>query len=213
MQGEPKSLTHHAYLLLGERTQALSYLENLLHEVGFETVGNPDFFLYEEILFGIDDARDLIRRASEKAFGSRKVFFISSERMSAEAENALLKVFEDPFPHTHFFVSVRDEELLESTLRSRMMPVSVRGEANPTSSESDVARGFLSLPLKKRMALAKEFGEGKHNLSLFLDELLTLLRLEKDSQDKLQKVFEARRFSDDRSVLPRIIVEHLAVVL
>ncbi|MCR4279428.1 MAG: hypothetical protein NUV78_01680 [Candidatus Zambryskibacteria bacterium] len=209
---------HHAYLLVGERSSAEAFLHSFWVENGATLTGSPDYFLFTEELFGIDEARKLTVAAARKAFGERKIFFIAPERVSIEAQNALLKTFEDPYENTHFFLVVREEGLIIPTLRSRMQIMRPAHTGQSSALTSD-AEKFLSLGLKERMAFAKKFadadlpaGRQGKNLSVFLDELLLLLRA-KGSTEPLKKVYEARRYSDDRAASARLILEHLSLVL
>ena len=234
---DPNNL-HHAYLLIGEVGHGEAFLKHFSNVSGVALSGNPDFFTHKTELLGIDDAREITRLASQKAFGEKKIFFLSPLRVSLEAQNALLKTFEDPYPHTHFFLVMR-EALLEPTLLSRMMVLDLRnygvgsnkkgvwskeGEVGGNrdgvrSREKEVREGelmvrdFLAMSIKERLAFSKKFVDNEENLSLFLDNLLTTLRQSKSSGDALSKVYQARRVSDDRSVSARLIVEHLSLVL
>ena len=66
------------------------------------------------------------------AMGSRKVFVIGDaeqlvpQEASTEAANALLKVLEEPPPHTIFILTSNDPDELLPTIKSRLLPVRVR---------------------------------------------------------------------------------------
>lgn len=199
---------HHAYLLVGEREAAREAVISLFGQRGVRLVGSPDFFVYQETLLGIDDARKIREQAIRRAFTESKVFFIAPDKITLEAQNALLKTFEEPIEHTHFFLTLRDENLAISTLRSRAEVVCLGGNAQGLSE----ARKFLSLPVKERLNFTQKFVDNEKNLSAFLDELLLSLRGNKDAE-RLSMVFKARLLSDDRGALPRLILEHLAVSL
>jgi DNA polymerase III delta prime subunit len=201
---------HHAYLLIGNRISAENFLHSFWREKGVELRGSPDFFLWNEPLFGIDEAREVSEASLRKAFTGEKVFFISPERITPEAQNALLKTFEDPTQDTYFFLLTREEELILPTLRSRMR--AERLDIIP-ENEEDAAKKFLSLTLKQRLAFAKKFADSEESLSVFLDKILFSLRKEKGGAEKVKQVYEARRYSDDRAVSARLILEHLSLVL
>ncbi|MEK7176065.1 MAG: hypothetical protein AAB695_01680 [Patescibacteria group bacterium] len=192
---------HHAYLVVGEREAARSSLISFFKEQGVALIGSPDFFIFSEDVFGVSDARELNIAATGKAFGTRKIFFIAPERLTHEAQNALLKTFEDPYPDTHFFLVVREEALVLPTLRSRMQLMRLTNEAN----EANEAKKFLKLSLKDRLKFAKAFADNEKNLSEFLDELLLI--------SKSRRIYNLRLLSDDRGAAPRLILEHLALIL
>jgi hypothetical protein len=217
---------HHAYLLVGENSVAEEFIHSFWLDNGLKLSGSPDFFVFKEVLFGIDEARSLAETASRKAFVEKKVFFIAPERITREAQNALLKTFEDPYEDTHFFLCVREEELIIPTLRSRMqvlrtlrsdlnsdLPAGKAGSQGPTFDAKLDAKKFLSLPLKDRLNFAKKFADSEKNLSVFLDDLLTLLRSDVAKSGALNKIYQVRRYSDDRAASSRLILEHLSLVL
>jgi len=203
-----KILTHHAYLLIGSRETSERKLFELCQTEGLKLVGSPDYFVFKEALFGVDDARTLTEQAITKAFTEKKVFFIAPEKITFEAQNALLKTFEEPIAHTHFFLATRDEHLILPTLRSRMEIIYVKH-----SVFNKEAQQFLSLPPKERLGFVKKFVDKEENLSIFLDALLLELRKGISPREALGKVFQLRLSSDDRGASPRLILEHLAMVL
>ncbi|OHA91960.1 MAG: hypothetical protein A3J09_00440 [Candidatus Zambryskibacteria bacterium RIFCSPLOWO2_02_FULL_51_21] len=188
---------HHAYLLVGSAEQAEKYLREFVGDL----TGSPDYFVFKDDVFGIGDARKLSESAVRKAFTDRKIFLIAPVKITREAQNALLKTFEDPVENTHFFLAAREEELIIPTLCSRMRVVRLSSEA----SEANEASKFLRLPIKDRLNFVKKFVDKEENLSVFLDELLALTRS--------KKIYDVRKFSDDRSASSRLILEHLALVL
>lgn len=201
---------HHANLLVGGQAEAESYVRSLCDSLGIELKNNPDFFAFCMSTFGIDEARELRLMATRKALTQKKFFFLTPMRLTLEAQNALLKTFEDPFPNTHFFLVARDETLILPTLRSRMQIVRV--SKNSISKSTDAAQ-FLLLPFKNRLLFAKEFVGEEKNLSSFLDDLLLLLRKRGGTSSLLENVYNFRHFSDDIAVAPRLIIEHLSLVL
>ncbi|KND48913.1 MAG: DNA polymerase III delta prime subunit [Parcubacteria bacterium C7867-005] len=200
---------HHAYLLEGEISLGNKYLDSLFLRLGIDTVQNPDRHVFNSGVFTVDEARGLIERAQSKSFGERSVFIISSPHLTKEAQNALLKTLEEPQPNKHFFLLASNRDLLLPTLLSRLMIVRMdRGDYSSNRSGN-----FLSLSPKNRLAFAKEFADKEGDLGSFLDSLLADLKKENRSKTDIDKVFSVRRFADDTSVQPRLILEHLALVL
>ena len=201
---------HHANLLIGAPEEAESYLRSLCDSWGVRLPNNPDFFAFKMETFGIDEARKLKLLSARKAISSRKIFLITPTRLTLEAQNALLKTFEDPFPNTLFFLGVREESLVIPTLLSRMQIIRTRGGNVAAGAE---AEKFLSLSVKNRLLFAKSFADEEKSLPIFLDSLLFLLRKQKEKKDLLKNVYNVRRFVRDSAVTPRLIIEHLALVL
>ena len=201
---------HHANLLIGAPEEAESYLRSLCENLGVWLPNNPDFFAFKMETFGIDEARELRLLSVRKAVIARKIFLIIPTRLTLEAQNALLKTFEDPFPDTYFFLAVREEGLVIPTLRSRMQTIRVhRGDA----SVSGDAEEFFSLSIKERLLFAQRFVDEKKNLLVFLDSLLLLLKSKEKERGLVKSVYAIRRLTRDSAVAPRLVIEHLSLVL
>ncbi len=208
--GIDKENLHHAYLIVGSKTEGENYFAVLLNELGLREAGNPDFHGYRMDSFDIESAREVRDKAREKPFGEKKIFLISAERFTHQAQNALLKTFEEPSGNVHFFILLNAPDLLLLTLLSRMQiirPQQGNHSALPASvlSRDPHNRNFLAADLKSRLNFAQKF-EGP--LSVFLDSLLAQSTLENQ-----KKIFTVRRFADDPSAQPRLILEHLALIL
>jgi len=202
---------HHSNLLIGTPEAAETYLKSFCDNLEVKLANNPDFFAFRMPTFGIDEARELSLLSARKALIHHKIFFITSSRLTLEAQNALLKTFEDPFPDTYFFLVAREEALIIPTLLSRMQAIRV-GHGGVASVYAEAER-FLSLPIKDRLLFAKKFVEDEGDLPIFLDDLLLLLRQDKKSSKLLKAVYDIRRVVSDFLVSPRLVIEHLSLVL
>ena len=138
----------HAYFIIGETEEgiarALSHIEK---EYALEVVGNPDVMVLRHGLLSVDDARRL-RAFAELApsKGDQKVLVISANRLFHEAQNALLKLFEEPPAGTVLMLVLPAEGVLLPTLRSRLQPLAV-SESQSLSAE---AQEFLSAKSTER---------------------------------------------------------------
>lgn len=74
--------------------------------------------------FGIDDARRLTERAATRPVAApHRTFVVSCAALTPEAQNALLKLFEDPPQDVQFILIVPHESMIIPTLRSRFVDV------------------------------------------------------------------------------------------
>ncbi len=141
---------HHAYVCVGDVETLFPAFESFLTEhLSVAVVGNPDYRIFTEPSFSVATARTLGMLQSGKSLGgSKQIFVVKTGYMGEEAQNALLKIFEEPTPDTHFFVFLPQDTLLP-TLRSRVrMLHDSQGENNHTS--------FLKLSVADRLAHIKE---------------------------------------------------------
>jgi hypothetical protein len=205
---------HHAYLLVGEISsiskKLLSFLEK---DVKVKISSNPDFWFGNFETFNIENAREVIERAGRKNFSEgKKVFIIATENITEEAQNSLLKVFEEPTTETHFFI-ISPQNILLPTLRSRMQII--LSAENKKSSES-----ILKMKLTERLEKVKEITEGisdedktKQDAINFLNEIETELYENdlKDSVSALKVCQLARDSLYDRGAPIKMILENVVL--
>lgn len=163
-----KNNLHHAYLIEGAGNEIVTEVTKFLKELGINTVGNPDFVHIQLDSFKMEDARNLKSYAAQKSFSStKKIFIISANNFLLEAQNSLLKIFEEPVENTHFFLIVPDTNVLLKTLVSRfylispktISPKTVFGVTPKTvlgERENKDAEKFIALSLKNRIDFIKE---------------------------------------------------------
>lgn len=214
-------MDHHAYYIEGGMSQYSAYKEHL-----------KPFWTKEFERFGVDEARALIQLASLKNIG-RTVFFIAAASITNEAQQALLKLFEEPQQGTTFVFLVSHGALI-ATLRSRMLafpvrlPLASQKVLGSTSSQPDYfvrqAGAFLKFSYKERSeevaALLKDEEGARERVREFLNELERVL-YEKTQKSKstpeirrgLEDIAKCRSYAGDRSPSLKMLLEHLAVSL
>ena len=149
-----KENLHHAYLLEGAREEILESLKDYLVSIGVKTSGNPDFLHIHLDTFKIDDAREFKAYSGERSYsGNKKIFILSTNSFLLEAQNALLKMFEEPIPDTHFFLIVPDIHQMLPTIVSRFFVI--RNGTSP-KNESREGERFLTMPLRDRLDFIKD---------------------------------------------------------
>ncbi len=113
---------HHAYVIEGDKETIARQLADFFQEdLGVSLANNPDYSCEIFDTFGIDEARELRLRQSRVAVhgGGKKIFVISAERVTIEAQNALLKTLEEPTAGTHIFIIMPSVAEMLPTVRSR----------------------------------------------------------------------------------------------
>ncbi|OHA18542.1 MAG: hypothetical protein A2664_02800 [Candidatus Taylorbacteria bacterium RIFCSPHIGHO2_01_FULL_46_22b] len=212
---------HHAYLIIGEHTAVLADVLAFLQEVvKAEVRGNPDMHISRFDNFSVDDARRLRTLAGQKAFGPRKIFVLSFSRATSESQNALLKLLEDPFSNTHFFILVPSSDTVLPTLRSRLFII----DEAPRSASNKEARSFIDASIPERLELVKTLatsvseGETDKQSVITLVSGIELVLWEEKGKKKIPiSVFDdialCRKYLSDQSASIKMLLEHLALVL
>ena len=215
-----KANPHHAYLLVGEKDEVKKgILDFIEKDLGFSIRANPDFWISEHQTFSIDDARSLsdfhLRRPIA---GARKVFVIVAESLTIEAQNALLKLFEEPSAGNHFFLIASEDKTILPTLRSRMSFVNCKGSSLVTNFGKQFIESSLAERLKLVATIAenKDKEEAKRLVRSLIETLHTEYRDEKSivrMTPVLKDLISADDYLSDRSPSVKMLLEHIAHVL
>lgn len=168
---------HHALLYIGRDSFDVEHFKNerdSTHDVVVQT--------YAE--FRIDDARSLITMATQTPVHlDQQCFVIVADSVAIEAQNALLKLLEEP-PVVSSFVFVLPSNTLLATLRSRFM---VMDAVTKTATYSPTFQEFISATVPARLTLIASLIEKKNTdeLSSLREGLLNYL---KEKRRKLTSV-------------------------
>ena len=214
----------HAYLVPGDFTtsgkiilEATRAILGVREKVEF----HPDFSHIQIDAFSIKDSQNLRYMAGQKSMlGGAKVFIIEVFSFSSESANALLKLFEEPFEGTHFFVVVPFKEDIIPTLASRLTVVDV-SDFKEKEEEKDlgyIQEFLVSLP-SKRLEMVKKISEERQNAIEFISDLEIYLRNKSDllpgnkvikSLEEIQKI---KKIIYIKGSSPKMILEHLALTV
>lgn len=197
--GKDWNKINHAYVSSGQPEDIWQLLQNL----GYSKAGNPDAWEIVSETFGVDEARELYGWSVKKPFGEgRKVAVIAAQSITTEAQNALLKLFEEPAPRTHFFLLVNSPQALLPTLLSRVHLLPPEGSETKSKGEE-----FLHADISKRFKIANPIikAKDKSRAKSLVHELVRLTRDERVSQ--------AEKYLAGRSPSIKIILEYLATTM
>ncbi|MFA5889217.1 MAG: hypothetical protein WCW47_00105 [Candidatus Paceibacterota bacterium] len=205
---------HHAYFLVGDTESVFSDLKSFLeNEVGINTTGNPDFWHGKYNTLNIEGARVIAESQDRKDFSDgRKVFIIQADFITEEAQNSLLKVFEEPTAGTHFFIISPQDNLLP-TLRSRMQVISQK-------SIKSIKSKVLEMGIADRLEKVKEITDAIGDEDATKQDAITLLnQIESELYEagveknhKALEICELTRVSlYDRGAPVKMILENLVL--
>ncbi len=205
---------HHAILFEGQGEYALSkILEFLKDTLSIEVVGNPDFHITTTDKFSIDNARTLERLASQTPFGTCNVFILHIETILHEAQNALLKLLEEPKENTHFVIIIPSRHTLLETVQSRL---EYQGKvASVETSQIDPAR-FLSSSIGERVSLLEPIIKDKNRIGarIFLDSLEDVAHTNTVKYKRaLSEIAFIRSYLNTPSSSLKMLLEHVAVTI
>lgn len=214
---------HHAYVIVGNtelvKSSLLSELESSWK---IHIKGNPDVSINIYDTLRIDDARELVEKQKNKSFsGIKKIFVIEANSIAVEAQNALLKAFEEPAENTHFFLIGNATKNLIPTLLSRVFRI-----VFPSSEKgiNDVSV-FLKAPISRRIEMIKKLSEEIKDekktktdaLSLIHGIEAELVKMREDGKNVSPLILEdlevCREYMNDRSASVKMLLEYVALVM
>lgn len=157
-------MSHHAYAVYGNLDAgieaAYAYGESTL---SLPRAGNPDIALFRYESFPVADARRIGSFAAQgPVTGEHKLVIIAASRIFHEAQNALLKLFEEPPAGITLILAVPAEGDLLPTLRSRLMPLPIEAaietkeELHPFVSATTAEREKMITQIHNRSKSEKD---------------------------------------------------------
>lgn len=224
-------LEHHAHLIVGSRTDADTLVRAIEIERKAPREGDPDFHVLAFDTLAVDDARELRTLALTRPVGlsGHALFVVSLNEATIEAQNALLKLLEEPPEYAYFYLVVPRAHMLLPTVRSRMTVSriaaldSVSAQGSESADITDEAGKFLKLSPAKRLDVVKKLVEDiskdkktKQDAILFLDAVERVLMAAKgpaQASASLEAVGLARSYLGDRAPSIKMLLEHVAVLL
>jgi DNA polymerase III delta prime subunit len=165
--------------------------------------------------FGVDDARELIRKANTKpASLSKQLLVVRTNFITFEAQNALLKILEEPPSSTSLVFIVPFDFTVLPTLVSRFEFRTIEPEEEETNSEAFAE--FLKASHKERLAdieqaLKKQDLDWQRAMK---QGLIEYLKQRSASSTQVYKNLElAARLLLTRGSSNKLLFEHVALTL
>lgn len=223
-------MRHQSFVIEAESEEGIAVAQAWAErELGIQVKGNPDIVVLRYGLFSVADARRVLETAASAPFaGEYKVIVISASRAFHEAQNALLKLFEEPPPNTYIFFVLPTLGGLLPTLRSRVQILNgtVPRLRSGRQEIANAAEQFLAASKERRSALIKKLTSGKDEEEKreLRDEAIALVngieavaymsgRTTSRHVELLKEIQILREYLYDRSAPVKMILEHLALVI
>ena len=210
---------HHAYIYEGSLSRISTLADDARGRFGFADVNNPDVQVLSYEKFGIDEARELTHSASLKSMSGRALFIVGVSSISSDAQQALLKLFEEPQEGATFLLLAPHGTVI-ATLRSRLMEYpTVLEEGKRVSVKTFLASSAKDRSLEITKLLKDEEGikervrDFLQALEMSLHETLLKTKGKKEIREGLEDIAKVRSYANDRAPAMKMLLEHLAVTL
>ncbi|MFA6325293.1 MAG: hypothetical protein WCX46_03660, partial [Candidatus Paceibacterota bacterium] len=168
---------------------------------------------------------------------SKKIFILSANRFSKDAEGVLLKMFEEPIKNTHFFIITPNKNILTKTLLSRFYLIS--NICDEDEDELIEVEKFINMNLKNRIDFIKDFISTSENNEdddeiiqinsvrskafKFLNSLEHVLHQKLINQinlnhvptkeDYFEQIFKVREYLNQQGSPVKTLLESLAIII
>jgi hypothetical protein len=151
-------MAHHAYVITGGEVEAIQKARSFAaRTLSLTGTSNPDIQLLHYGLLSVDDVRKIASTVYQSAHSDQKMVLVYSGRIFHEAQNALLKICEEPPEGVTIIIGVPSLGQLLPTLRSRLLPLPEdtveSGQVNTSDSFTDAGTEFLTLSASEREKL------------------------------------------------------------
>lgn len=220
---------HHALVIEAAADTGIEKAKAWVQEaLALSIKGNPDISIITAGHFSVEDARRVSMLASMTPVASdTKVLIIAVSRLYREAQNALLKLFEEPPRSVILLLIIPSAGLLLPTLRSRVQILEVP-ETHVVPPIHGSAEAFIKATGEKRSAYIKKLLASRNGgqRGTDRDEALALItgietvayRFSKPASLKpamaalLADLSALRKACYEQSAPVKLILEHLALV-
>ena len=202
---------HHAYLIEGAVEEFRA-----LHEQLKAQYPDAEYYVREFDSFGIDDSRELVQLANLRSFG-RQLLLYKVGSCTHEAQNALLKLMEEPPANTHFFMCMPSVRDILPTLRSRALVMNrEQGAALTDAQLSGVA--FIAATPAERIALLTPLVQEKNVAAAAalldsIEEELHRRGVHATHPEALEYIIAVRGVLGDKGASLKILMESVALIV
>lgn len=192
---------HHANLYLSKKD-----LPDLTH------IDRVDYVEITESKLTIDTVRNLINQAYQQPCykGGVKAVVVITNQILLEAQNALLKILEEPPAHTNFYFVVSDHTRLLPTLRSRFSV-----GAHKDTVDTSVAHTFMYTPLRNRLEMIAERTSARDMVwqKALLSGLEKIGTTQTIPQRSVKEILFIQQHINGPGSSAKMLLEHLALLL
>ncbi len=203
---------HHAILLESSNRNALSGL--LFSELQSLS---PAHRFFNQTVLSMDNAREIISWA-QTPYSEEKIAILSFHTIGLEAQNALLKLFEEP-KGVRFILITGNIGSLIGTVLSRVHLIKEKDSLEKTND----AELFLSTSHGLRMKLPcvvniisrvdEEDRKDREGVRAFILSLIAILEKKSLEQKYIQKTLQTASYASDPSASGKALLEYLALLL
>ena len=193
--------------------EALKIRQKYIHHSSLQN--DPDtYILDEEKKIGIDTIRRLQIWLQKKPYqASKKITLIKkAENLTIPAQNAFLKILEEPPKNSIIILTTQNTNLLLPTITSRCQIIRLSLVFSP-KKELKYKKNALNLPIGEKITLSREIGKNKTEAQLWLKTQRGFYHQQlKQGNNQVWKIMTEINQAEkmlEANVNPRLVIEYL----
>ena len=198
---------HHAELVIDSLNDSDGRISEYKEQYDVST-SDTRVYVREKLL--IEDVREIIRTISQTPLeGEKTLTIIAAQGIDHEAQNALLKVVEEPPAFAYVILIIPREDILLPTLRSRFIGVSKHdGDDEVFASE------YLGKTPAQRQKMHEKIVKDKDTVAArALIRGIEVVLGKQGMREDLDDVMAFRQYIEQRGASIKFMLEHLALSL
>jgi len=174
---------------------------------------NPDILVLEDEKIGIAQIKQLIRHLSTKPFGKtpKSAVILNANNISPDAQNALLKILEEPPGESVILIGVDSETKLLPTVLSRCLVLNHESGMMNHGKEFDLNE-ILEASIEERFDVAEKASDKKQFLNDLTESYREKVLKGEVSGEFLEELLQAQIWKES-NVNIRTILEYLMLKL
>lgn len=209
-------MIHHAYLIFGGRVEgATREWQRLINQLSPE----PEIELVQYEVLGIGEARQLRGRQNLAGQNNQaRAFIIQALTLTLEAQNALLKMLEEPRIGNYFFFLLPTKTGIIDTLISRCQVIDLGSSLEVEIR--DLAKKIITNQPEERLALITGWLKKYEDEPMLLRERSRSLVRSLGENYRYQaspaflaELLKVSNYLGDRASSPKLLLEHLVLSL
>lgn len=182
----------HSILIISKNTkESLGYARNLCLT---QTISDIDVSVFDKTInkinenkkttnsIGVDDIKELKKKLYLKPiYGTHKAVIIcNSHLLTVEAQNAMLKILEEPPGNTLIILTSSTKEVFISTIISRCSLIELENNESLAQAEKDKLTSQIvnlqTMTISEKLAFAELMAKNKEEVIVWIENMILTLR-------------------------------------
>ena len=208
--------THHAVLVVHNERDA--YGVTLWDELQADSIAHRFF---NQTVLDIDTARNIISWANT-AYNDEKIALISFHTATLPAQNAMLKILEEPRIGVRFILLTSNKDNLIDTVLSRVLELKTNNEERLTNNDLyaeeflrtvHISRIKLPFVIELLARMDEEGRKDREGVRAFILSIAEVLSKTKASPRYVIETIQTASYASDPSASGKALIEYLSLLL